>query len=106
MQVHINEPPAHEGAHQQTHRTSKSTTFARPRVWVVSGLLVAGLSLAPPALADAPPSHGSCGDGARAFTVPLAQAGQLDDIVTPLATTGQAADTVAGLHATYCEPQP
>jgi hypothetical protein len=90
----------------QTDRTFKSTTYARPRAWVLSGLLVAGLSLAPPALADAPPSHGSCGDGARAFTLPLAQAGQLDDLVVPLATTGQAAATVAGLHATYCEPRP
>jgi hypothetical protein len=89
----------------KTHRTSESTTSARLRVWVVSGLLVAGLSLAPAASADAPPSHGSCGDGARAFTLPLAQAGQLDDLVVPLATTGQAAETVGVLHATYCEPR-
>ena len=83
---------------------SKSTTFAQPRVWVLSGLLVAGLILAPAASADPPPSHGSCGDGAQVFTVPLAQSGQLDDTVVPLATTGQAGETVGVLHATYCEP--
>jgi hypothetical protein len=81
-----------------------ASTYARPRVWAVSGLLVAGLSIAPPALAHE--GHGSCGDGARAFTVPLAQAGQLDEIVTPLARDGQAAATVAGLHETYCDPRP
>jgi hypothetical protein len=88
----------------KTDRKSNPTTSARRRAWIVSSLLVAGLTVAPPAFADAPPRHGSCGDGAQAFTVPLAQAGALDDIVVPLATTGQAADTVAGLHATYCDP--
>ena len=83
-----------------------SLTAPRVARGISIGLVVAGLSLAPAALADAPASHGSCGDGARAFTLPLAQDGQVDDIVVPLATTGQAADTVAGLHATYCEPRP
>jgi hypothetical protein len=88
----------------KTPRKRKSRIFAGPRRWAVSGVLVAGLSFAPPSLAAA--SHGGCGDGANAFTVPLAQAGQLDDIVVPLATTGQAHATVAGLHATYCDPRP
>ena len=90
----------------KTDRTPKSTAFARPRVWIVSGLLAAGLAGAPTASADAPPTHGSCGAGAQMFTVPLAQSGQLDDTVTPLATTGQAGETVGILHATYCAPRP
>jgi hypothetical protein len=88
----------------KTHRTSRSATLARPRAWVVSSLLVAGLTLAPTAAADAPPRHGSCGQGAQTFTVPLAQAGQMDDTVMPFATTGQAGETVGVLHATYCDP--
>ena len=67
------------------------------------GLVVAGLSLAPPALAH--DGHGSCAAGAEAFTV-LAQAGQLDDVVVPLAQAGEVGTTEAVLHETYCAPRP
>ena len=76
----------------------------RMRVWVVSGLLVAGLGGAGPAAAH--PGHGSCAAGAQAFTVPLAQSGQAGKVISAEGRAGTAAETGAALHAGGCEPRP
>ncbi len=50
--------------------------------------------------------HGSCGEGARAFIVPQAQAGLGGETVSPLAREGAIDDGVAANHAALCEPRP
>jgi len=82
---------------------NRSLTAPRIARGLSIGLVVAGLSLAPPALAQE--GHGSCAAGPVAFHA-IAQAGQLDDVVVPIAQAGQAGATEAVLHDTYCAPRP
>lgn len=76
----------------------------RVRVWVVSGLVTAGLGVGAPA--GAHQGHGSCAEGAQSFTVPLAQSGQAGEVISAEGRAGTAAETGAALHAAGCEPRP
>ena len=77
----------------------------RTRSPVVAVLaLLAGLTLASPAAAHE--GHASCGEGARAFIVPLAQAGLAGETASAAAKQGIQDDSVAAGHAGLCEPKP
>ena len=106
-------PRVAEGLHQNHSLTtprvaegfSLNHSLTTPRIarGISIGLVLAGLSLAPPALAQE--GHGSCAAGPVAFHA-IARAGQLDDLVVPIAQAGQAGATEAVLHDTYCAPRP
>lgn len=75
----------------------------RSHVVAVLALLV-GLTLASPAAAH--DGHASCGEGARAFIVPLAQAGLAGETASAAARQGTQDESVAAGHAALCEPKP
>ncbi len=64
---------------------------------------LAGIALAPPALAHQ--GHASCGEGARAFVVPLAHAGLGGETASTQAREGTLNENVAAAHAVFCEPK-
>lgn len=69
----------------------------------VSAALI-GLIGAPPALAHE--GHASCGEGTRAFIVPLAQSGLGGETASAQARLGLLNEQVAAGHAALCEPKP
>ena len=71
---------------------------------VAAFALGAALALAPPATAHE--GHGSCGEGARAFNVPLAQSGFAGETASASAQAGIQNEAVAAGHAALCEPKP
>ena len=71
---------------------------------VAAFVLLGGLALASPATAHE--GHGSCGEGAQVFIVPLAQSGQAGETASSSARAGTQNENVAAGHAIYCEPKP
>jgi hypothetical protein len=77
-------------------------------VTLVVGLALAGVFALPAASHE---GHRSCAGGApgavEALGLPIAPGpGFGTGFVEPIATSGAAAETVAVLHAAYCEPAP
>ena len=70
---------------------------------VVAGAVLAGIALAPPALAHQ--GHASCGEGARAFVVAQAHAGTAGETASDQAQAGTLNEGVAAAHAIFCEPK-
>lgn len=66
--------------------------------------VLAGPVLAQPASAHA--GHASCGEGARAFIVPQAQAGLGGVVASGQAKEGLLDESVAAGHAALCDPKP
>ena len=60
-----------------------------------------GIIFAPPALAHQ--GHASCGEGARVYVVPQAQAGTAGETVSAAARAGTVNEGVAAAHAIFCE---
>ncbi len=70
---------------------------------IVAAAGLAGIALAPPALAHQ--GHASCGEGARTFVVPLAQAGLAGETASTQAREGTLNENLAVAHAIFCEPK-
>ena len=68
---------------------------------IVAAAAFAGVVVAPPALAHQ--GHASCGEGARAYVVPQAQAGIAGETVSAAARAGTVNEGVAAAHAIFCE---
>ncbi len=74
---------------------------------LLAGLaLVAATSLGLTSPALAHEGHRSCGEGARSFTVPAAQGGEMGELASSAGQQGTAGETSGTLHAEGCEPQP
>ena len=70
---------------------------------ITAAVALGGLAFAPPVLAHQ--GHASCGEGARAFVVPLAQAGVAGETASTQAREGTLNENVAAAHAVFCEPK-
>lgn len=71
---------------------------------VAAVALLGGLTLASPATAHE--GHASCGEGAQAFIVPLAQSGLAGEEASSSGRAGTQNESVAAGHAALCEPKP
>ncbi len=81
------------------------TTIRRRAVTVsFAAVLAAGLAVASPASAHQ--GHAACGEGARAFVVPLAHAGIAGETASAQAREGTINENIAAAHAALCDPQP
>jgi hypothetical protein len=79
-------------------------TMRRRLVGVAAAAVLSGIGLAPPASAHQ--GHGSCGEGARAFVVPLAHAGVAGETASSQAREGTLNENVALAHSIFCEQKP
>lgn len=70
---------------------------------IVAAAGLAGIALAPPALAHQ--GHASCGEGARTLVVALAHDGLAGETASTQAREGTLSENVAAAHAIFCEPK-
>ncbi|MBA3746082.1 MAG: hypothetical protein H0W96_01135 [Solirubrobacterales bacterium] len=72
----------------------------KTRIIATAGILAA-LTLAAPAAAHE--GHASCGEAARSFVVPMAQAGEAGTVASAQAQAGTINEGTAAAHAALCE---